>query len=156
MTCRIAAHHFNDIRTAMKEIARVLRPGAGSASSTASFPGDPSLDAFMNGIAKVRDPSHVRSFRHEEWLEFVAEAGLVPLQIACLWKIHAFPEWVARTGQPPEVQREVEEMLLSAFPRARETYRVRIEEGPGRFLRGRKDRPRGEEALRPAGPALRE
>jgi ubiquinone/menaquinone biosynthesis C-methylase UbiE len=129
ITCRIAAHHFLDLRMAMREIVRVLRHGGRIGIIDSIVPGNPSLDAFMNGIEKVRDPSHVRSFRHEEWLDFVAEAGLAPLQIACLWKVHAFPEWVARTGQPPEVQRMVEEMFLSAFPKARETYRVRVEDG---------------------------
>ncbi|MBE0602573.1 MAG: methyltransferase domain-containing protein [Deltaproteobacteria bacterium] len=129
LTCRIAAHHFHDIRAAMKEIARVLRPGGRIGIIDSIVPGEPSLDAYLNGVEKVRDPSHVRSYRNEEWVEFVAEAGLVPLQIACLWKTHAFPEWVARSGQPPAVQRMVEDMFLSAFPRARETYRIRIEEG---------------------------
>jgi ubiquinone/menaquinone biosynthesis C-methylase UbiE len=129
LTCRIAAHHFHDIRAAMKEIARVVRPGGRIGIIDSIVPGEPSLDAYMNGIERVRDPSHVRSYRSEEWVEFVAEAGLVPLQIACIWKTHAFPEWVARTGRPPEVRRQIEEMFLSAFPRARETYRIRIEEG---------------------------
>lgn len=129
LTCRIAAHHFHDIRAALREIARVVRPGGRIGIIDSIVPGEPSLDAYMNGIERVRDPSHVRSYRNEEWVEFVAEAGLVPMQIACLWKTHAFPEWVARTGQPPAVRRQIEEMFLSAFPRARETYRVRIEGG---------------------------
>jgi len=129
LTCRIAAHHFHDIRAALREIARVVRPGGRIGIIDSIVPGDLALDAYMNGVEKVRDPSHVRSYRNEEWVELVAEAGLVPLQIACIWKTHAFPEWVARTGQPPEVRRQIEEMFLSAFPRARETYRIRIEEG---------------------------
>jgi hypothetical protein len=36
---------------------------------------------------------------------------------------------VSRTGRPEEVQREVEEMFLSAFPRAREFFRLRVEGG---------------------------
>lgn len=129
LTCRIAAHHFHDIRAAVKEIARVVRPGGRVGIIDSIVPGELSLDAYMNGIERVRDPSHVRSYRNEEWVEFVAEAGLVLLQIACIWKTHAFPEWVARTGQPPVVRRQIEEMFLTAFPRARETYRIRIEEG---------------------------
>jgi len=88
-----------------------------------------SLDAFLNGVEKVRDPSHVRSYRVEEWLEFLGEAGLLLLQAASLWKTHAFPEWVARTGRPKEVQREVETIFLSAFPLARETFRIRTDGG---------------------------
>jgi hypothetical protein len=36
---------------------------------------------------------------------------------------------VARTGQPRAVQWEIETMFLSAFPLAKETYRVRAEGG---------------------------
>ncbi len=129
VTCRIAPHHFPDIRAAVKEITRVTRPGGRIGIIDSVVPGDPALDAFMNGIEKVRDPSHVRSYRNEEWLEFITDAGLVPLQIASLWKTHAFPEWVARTGQPKAVQREIEQMFLSAFPLARQTFRILTEEG---------------------------
>ncbi|MEW6719805.1 MAG: methyltransferase domain-containing protein [Thermodesulfobacteriota bacterium] len=128
-TCRIAAHHFHDIRAALREFARVVRPGGRIGIIDNIVPGEPSLDAFLNGIERVRDPSHVRSYRSEEWLEFIAEASLVPLQVAYLWKTHPFPEWVARTGQPPEVQREIESMFLNAFPRARETFRIRVDAG---------------------------
>jgi hypothetical protein len=69
----------------------------------------------------------VRSYRVEEWLEFLAGAGLLLLQAATMWKTHAFPEWVARTGRPEPVQREVETIFRSAFPLARETFRIRTE-----------------------------
>ncbi len=127
VTCRIALHHVPDLRTAMGEIVRVTRPGGRVGIIDSVVPGEPALDAFLNGIEKVRDPSHVRSYRIEEWLEYIAGAGLALLQSASLWKTHAFPEWVARTGQPEAVQREIEGMFLSAFPLARETFRVRAE-----------------------------
>lgn len=127
--CRIALHHVPDVRAAISEITRVTRPGGRIGIIDSVVPEDPSLDAFLNGIEKVRDPSHVRSYRKEEWLEFVAGAGLALLRSASLWKTHAFPEWVARTGQPAAVQREVEAMFLSAFPSARETFRIQVEAG---------------------------
>lgn len=127
VTCRIAPHHFPDVRTAVAEMTRVTRPGGRIGIIDSVVPGEPSLDAFMNGVEKVRDPSHVRSYRVEEWLEILAGAGLLLLQAASLWKTHPFPEWVARTGRPREVQREVESIFLSAFPLARETFRIRSE-----------------------------
>jgi len=129
VTCRIAPHHFPDVRTALSEMTRVTRPGGRIGIIDSVVPYEPSLDAFLNGIEKVRDPSHVRSYRVEEWLEFLAGAGLLLLQAASLWKTHAFPEWVARTGRPKAVQREVETIFLSAFPLARETFRIRAEGG---------------------------
>ena len=77
----------------------------------------------------MRDPTHVRSYRIEEWNTVLEQAGLFLLHVSRAWKEHPFAEWVARTGQPPGVQREVESMFLTAFPRAREYFRVRIENG---------------------------
>ena len=129
VTCRIATHHFPDVRTALAELSRVTRPGGRIGIIDSVVPGEPSLDAFLNGIERVRDPSHVRSYRVEEWLEFLSGAGLLLLQTASLWKTHSFPEWVARTGRPKTVQSEIEAIFLSAFPLARETYRIRAERG---------------------------
>jgi len=129
VTCRIAPHHFPDVRTALDEIARVTRPGGRIGIIDSVVPGEPSLDAFLNGVEKVRDPSHVRSYRVEEWLEFLAGAGLLLLQAASIWKTHSFPEWVARTGRTKAVQWEVETIFLSAFPLARETFRIITEGG---------------------------
>lgn len=129
VTCRIAAHHFPDVQAAMSEMARVTRPGGRIGIIDSVVPGEPSLDAFLNEIEKVRDPSHVRSYRVEEWIEFFSGAGLLLLQVASLWKTHSFPEWVARTGRPKSVQSEVETIFLSAFPLAREAFRIRAEAG---------------------------
>ena len=129
VTCRIAPHHFPDVRTALAEMARVTKAGGRIGVIDSVVPGEPSLDAFLNGVEKVRDPSHVRSYRIEEWLEFLAGAGLSLVQTGSLWKTHPFPEWVARTGQPREVQWEIETMFLSAFPLAKEVFRVREEGG---------------------------
>ncbi len=129
VTCRIAPHHFPDLPAAVKEILRVTRPGGLVGIIDSVVPDDPALDAFLNGVEKVRDPSHVRSYRLEEWNETLASAGLFLLHVSRTWKEHPFAEWVARTGRPVEVQREIESLFLSAFPRAREYYRVRIENG---------------------------
>jgi len=127
VTCRIAPHHFPDVRAAVSEFVRIARPGGLVGIIDSVVPEDPALDAFMNGIEKVRDPTHVRSYRIEEWVFFLKEAGLSLLHVSCAWKEHPFREWVSRTGRTEAVQREVEEMFLGAFPRAREFFRVRVD-----------------------------
>jgi ubiquinone/menaquinone biosynthesis C-methylase UbiE len=129
VVCRIAPHHFPDVRAAISEMVRVTRPGGKVGIIDSVVPQDPALDAFLNGVEKVRDPSHVRSYLLEEWVTFFKEAGLSLLHVSCAWKEHPFPEWVSRTGRPEVVQRQVEEMFLTAFPRARDFYRVRTVEG---------------------------
>jgi len=129
VTCRIAPHHFPDVRAAVAEFARVTRPGGLVGIIDSVVPEDPALDAFLNGIERLRDPSHVRSYHLDEWVSFLKEAGLVLLHVSCAWKEHPFDEWVSRTGSPEAVQREVEEMFLSAFPHAREFFRLRVEGG---------------------------
>lgn len=129
VTCRIALHHFPDVRSAIAEFVRVVKPGGLVGIIDSVVPEDPSLDAFLNGIEKLRDPTHVRSYHLEEWASFLKEAGLSLLHVSCAWKEHPFPEWVSRTGRPDAVQREVEELFLNALPRAREFFRLRIEGG---------------------------
>lgn len=129
ITCRIASHHFPDLPAAVGEILRVIRPGGLVGIIDSVVPDDPALDAFLNGIEKVRDPTHVRSYRVEDWNEILQQSGLFLLHVSRTWKEHAFAEWVARTGQPPVVQGEIESLFLTAFPRAREYYRVRVENG---------------------------
>jgi ubiquinone/menaquinone biosynthesis C-methylase UbiE len=129
ITCRIAPHHFPDLPSAIGEILRVTRPGGLVGIIDSVVPDDPALDAFINGIERVRDPSHVRNYRVEEWNAILQQGGLFLLHVSRTWKEHPFAEWVTRTGQPPEVRREIESLFLKAFPRAREYYRVRVEDG---------------------------
>jgi ubiquinone/menaquinone biosynthesis C-methylase UbiE len=129
VSCRIAPHHFPDLSAAVGEMLRVVKPGGLVGIIDSVVPDDPALDAFLNGIEKVRDPTHVRSCRVDEWTGILEQAGLFLLHVSRAWKEHAFAEWVTRTGQPPDVQREVESLFLSAFPRAREYFRIRIENG---------------------------
>lgn len=127
--CRIAPHHFPDIEAAVREIVRVTKSGGMVGIIDSVVPDDPALDTFLNGVERVRDPSHVRSCRIDEWISLLQGGGLSLTHVSCAWKEHPFPEWVARTGQPPEVQREVERMFLTALSRAREFFRVKIAEG---------------------------
>lgn len=128
VTCRIAPHHFPDVASSIAEMVRVTKPGGLVGIIDSVVPEDPALDAFMNGAERLRDPSHVRSYRVEEWVSLLTEAGLSLRYISCAWKEHRFPEWVARTGRPGTVQREVEDMFLHAFPRAKEFFRVKVED----------------------------
>lgn len=62
VTCRFAAHHFENIRAALSQVARVLRPGGAFLLVDHYAPEDQVLDAFINELDRTRDPSHVREY----------------------------------------------------------------------------------------------
>jgi SAM-dependent methyltransferase len=91
VACRTAAHHFSDIRTSVREMARVS--------------GDRVLivDTLHMGDAVeqaevLRDPSHVRNYTEAEWRGFVEEAGLGIDDVAFFAHTFDFSAWLARTG----------------------------------------------------------
>jgi ubiquinone/menaquinone biosynthesis C-methylase UbiE len=129
VTCRIAPHHFADIRKAVREVARVLRPGGRFVLVDSLAPADPELDAFINGVEVLRDPTHVRSYTEAEWRSFVTEAGLTVQHTEVHLKKHNFPDWVARSQQPAEVNAEVAERFRSASPAIKAAYQIVVEEG---------------------------
>lgn len=76
VTCRRAAHHFTDIRRALHEMARALKPGGRLVIDDRSVPEDDFVDETMNRLDWLHDESHVREYRPSEWAHWIAEAGL--------------------------------------------------------------------------------
>jgi ubiquinone/menaquinone biosynthesis C-methylase UbiE len=74
VTSRFAFHHFLDPLAAIKEMARVCRPG-GKVVVIDSAPAPDKADAF-NAMELVRDPSHARAMPLEELKDLFRRAGL--------------------------------------------------------------------------------
>lgn len=75
VTCRRAAHHFTDLPRALAEMRRVLRPGGRLVIDDRSVPEDDWVDAAMNHLDRLHDPSHVREYRASEWVALLETAG---------------------------------------------------------------------------------
>src|ERR1041384_558559 len=74
VTSRFAFHHFLEPLAALKEMARVCRPG-GKVAVIDSAPAPDKADAF-NAMELVRDPSHARAMPLEELKGLYRSAGL--------------------------------------------------------------------------------
>ncbi len=88
---RIAAHHFQDVRGAIDEMARV--------SNRLVVVEDTLFRSDRQELAeKLRDSTHVRSYTEDEWKELLTEVGLEVEQLEQFEKVHVLAEWLARTG----------------------------------------------------------
>ena len=125
VTSRLAAHHFADSAAAFREIGRILRPGGLFVLVDNFAPDDPVLDAFINEVETLRDPSHVRNQTVSGWRDLIERAGLrttVDSDIA-VTKLTT-ENWLERSQTPPERAEEVRRRLRTASPAAVEAFQI--------------------------------
>lgn len=128
VTCRNGAHQFPDLEEAVAEIARVLRPGGRLLLVDSYAPDEDVADRFINALAQLCDPAHVRFWRLGELGDAFLAAGL-SYHVAGQFEAHAdFEDWVTSAhtaGESVAVLRG----MLSAAPAACRTL-FRISAGP--------------------------
>ncbi|OLC57268.1 MAG: hypothetical protein AUH85_03965 [Chloroflexi bacterium 13_1_40CM_4_68_4] len=124
VTSRVAAHHFPDAPRAFGEMARVLRPGGALYLIDNCAPEEPALDKFINGLERLRDPSHVRAYSLSEWLALLSTAGFRP-KVDLRDRVQLNVEdWLARSQTPPPAAAEVRDRLRRASAAAREAFTI--------------------------------
>jgi SAM-dependent methyltransferase len=137
VTVRQAPHHFADVRAAIREMARVAKPGGRVVVVDSTTPEDDSLERQWNHIEKLRDPSHIRNYRPTEWRAMVAAAGLRITFEELGFATESgqgmdFAAWVRRMNTPPQAVAELSELLRKASPELVAALRIGVE---GEFIR---------------------
>jgi ubiquinone/menaquinone biosynthesis C-methylase UbiE len=78
---RGASHHFKDIKRALGEMSRVLKPGGVMAIEDRIVPEDEEVDRTMNMLHALQNRSHVRDYKPSDWKAMLSAAGLEPREI---------------------------------------------------------------------------
>jgi ubiquinone/menaquinone biosynthesis C-methylase UbiE len=129
VTCRIAPHHFLDIKGATREVARVLKPGGCYIVVDSMSPDDPGTAAFLHQAETLRDPTHVRSYTKAEWADIAESAGLVVEHLGTQRKRRAFDFWLERGGADEETSGRLADLFLNAPADAKAEFEIEIEDG---------------------------
>jgi SAM-dependent methyltransferase len=101
---RVAAHHFEDVRAAVAEMARV-------AADRVLVVDNLFLDDAAEEADRLRDPSHVRNYTEDEWRGFLESAGLTVDEVRHFDKPIEFEPWLARAGCEGAEAERVKELL---------------------------------------------
>ncbi|MFL5945897.1 MAG: class I SAM-dependent methyltransferase [Gaiellaceae bacterium] len=104
VTCRIAPHHFPDIRAAVQEMARVSNRLLVIEDNL--FRGE-----HVEEAERLRAPTHVRCYSEDEWREFVTDAGFEVEQVEHFDRRQNVDAWLERVETPPEAAARVRELL---------------------------------------------
>ena len=102
VACRTAAHHFSDVRQAVREMARVTADRVLLVDTV-------NMGDAVEAAEKLRDPSHVRNYTEGEWRAIVTDAGLGLDDVSFLEHSFELQAWLDRTGcEGTEAARAVE------------------------------------------------
>jgi SAM-dependent methyltransferase len=104
VACRIAAHHFEDIRKAVSEMARVTQ-------RLVVIEDNVFTDEAVEEAERLRDPTHVRCYSEDEWREMLTESGLEVEQLERFERRPVVDDWLTRVDASPEVAERVRELL---------------------------------------------
>jgi SAM-dependent methyltransferase len=118
VTCRIAAHHFVDVRGFLSEVQRVLAPGGRFLLADSCSPEDSEINRWHNHIEKLRDPSHVTNHLPSAWKGMIGESGIFIEKIdnrLCRTYL-SFADWTRTAGCSEKVKEELL-MLFRSAPR---------------------------------------
>ncbi|WP_175816133.1 class I SAM-dependent methyltransferase [Burkholderia diffusa] len=121
---RMSAHHWHDVSAALAEVRRVLKPGGRVLMIDIAGNDHPLLDTYLQAAEVLRDASHVRDYRADEWLAMFRGAGF-DAHVQSRWRLPIdFDTWVERIRTPADSVAGIRALWAHAPDEVRGYYAV--------------------------------
>lgn len=108
---RFAVHHFSDVRLALQEMCRVLKPGGKFYVLDCSVLDGEELEREINRIELLRDSSHQYSYSPRLWHQLLEELPLTIDQASVIKDQYELPQWYDRMGTDLRNREEIVRVL---------------------------------------------
>lgn len=122
VVCRLAAHHFSNIKTALKEMCRVLKTGGKLYILDCSVVDGDESEKMFNEIELLRDSSHVFSYSPRLWTKLLRELPLEGGQLNFYKVSYELPQWFERMKTEQKNRDKIFGILDNLSRRVKEYY----------------------------------
>jgi ubiquinone/menaquinone biosynthesis C-methylase UbiE len=136
VTCRIAAHHFSDVRKFVKEVQRILKEQGLFILIDNVAPEVREYDLFYNKVEKKRDPSHVRAYKKSEWISLLEHEGILVEEMIRFRKKFSFDTWCEMMDVTESEKQKLNDFMTQASEPIIDFFSVEIEDGKVQTFQG--------------------
>lgn len=110
---RFAVHHFSNVKRALREMCRVLKPGGKFYILDCSVFDGEEPEKEINRIELLRDSSHQCSYSPRLWHQLLKELPLTIDHTSLLKEQYELPRWFDRMGTDQNSREEIFRILNS-------------------------------------------
>lgn len=128
VTCRIAPHHFPEVKKFIEEVNRVLTHGGQFLLDDNVAPEDDEFDQFYNTVEKIRDYSHFRAWKKTEWMTMLELSGFEIHETYRFEKKFQFDPWCQRMNLSQTAKEELSKFIIGSPGKVKKKFRVEIKE----------------------------
>ena len=114
VTCRMGAHHFNDVPRFVREAHRALASGGWFLLVDTIGDEDDDADRQVDHLERVRDPSHRRNLRRSEWNKLATRMGFTVEHDEETTKAIEIEDWMKRMRVSDENRSYLRRMIAKA------------------------------------------